>query len=99
MLFVDSESGGSSSGDRIDAMRQVAKFYGSEDSEPELYQRYLREARRAYSIGNRKAEFKAYQRVLDLLNAEDVLRSHNGLTGDRKDDKKLRTHIGILLNR
>lgn len=99
MLFYDPGSGGSTRSERATALKEIERFYGYKQSEPQPYQRYLREARRAYSIGDRKAEFAAYQNVLDLLNAEDVVNSLNGLTGDKKDDVELRRYIGILMNR
>lgn len=100
LLLIDTGNSGPTANDRERALHEIAKFYGK-DSEPEYYQRLLREARQARSRGDAKAERKAYQGVLDLLNAEDIRNpdNHTGLTGDRKGDDKLRKLIGILMDR
>ncbi|GAB4153264.1 MAG: hypothetical protein Tsb009_29610 [Planctomycetaceae bacterium] len=99
MLLIEPGSGGSTAAEKEKARKEIEKFYGDDDDELKPYQQALREARRAHSINNKQAELRAYQRVLDELNAEDVVNSFNGLTGDKKDDEKLRELIGILLNR
>ncbi|MFQ5733425.1 MAG: FHA domain-containing protein [Planctomycetaceae bacterium] len=91
---------GTSADERADALRKIARFYG-EKGEPKPYQRHLREARQARWRGDVSAERRAYQRVLDLLNSEDVMDpdNHTGLTGDKKGDGELRRLIGILMDR
>lgn len=98
MLFIDSDSGGASASELQRARQDIRKYHGTgDDLKP--YQQYLREAQRAHASGDRRAERRAYQKVLDELNAEDVGRSISGLTGDKDEDDKLREMIGILLNR
>jgi len=97
MLFVDTDSGGSTAAERAEARKQIQKFYGKEgDLKP--YQRHLREAQRAHSVGDYAAERRAYRRVIEMLNSEDVANSYTGITGDAKGDKELRELIGILMN-
>jgi hypothetical protein len=99
MMFFESGSDGSSASQLTKTRKEIEKFYGDEAGNLKPYQRSLRKARRAYSIRDRKAELRAYQRVLDQLNAEDVVNSLNGLTGDKKEDEKLRQMIGVLIDR
>ena len=103
MLFVDFESGGSSATERSEARKKIQRYYGAQgygaQGNLKVHQRLLRDAQRAYSIGNRFEERRAYKQVLDLLNSEDITRSLTGLTGDRKRDDELRRLIGILMDR
>ena len=100
LIFIDAGSGGTTATERADALKKIAQFYGK-DGQLQPYQRHLREARQARSRGDTKAERQAYQRVLNLLNSEDVMDpdNHTGLTGDKKGDKELRAQIGILMGR
>ncbi len=103
LLLVPAETGVSSAGQVADAREEITKFYGNPDEEPTDWQRKLREARLAYSSGDRNAERRAYQYVLDRLNAEEFNQpdapSHIALTLDRGRDQHLRELIAILLSR
>lgn len=99
MLFMDAGSGGSTASQRREARNEIRRNFFGDGSDLKPYQKYLREAQRAYASGDRRTERRAYQRVLDELNAEDVVRSIHGLTGDKERDNRLRELIGILLNR
>ncbi|MCH7990616.1 MAG: hypothetical protein IID46_15860, partial [Planctomycetes bacterium] len=98
MLFIDFEPGGSSVTERSAARKKIQQYYGAQGN-LKVHQRLLRDAQRAYSVGNRFEERRAYKQVLDLLNSEDITRSLTGLTGDRKRDDELRRLIGILMDR
>ena len=98
ILFVDFESSGSSATERSEARKKIQRYYGAQGN-LKVHQRLLRDAQRAYSVGNRVEERRAYKQVLDLLNSEDITRSLTGLTGDRKRDDELHRLIGILMNR
>jgi hypothetical protein len=99
MLFIDAGPGGSTADERAAARRIIARdFFGDENGPVEPYQVSLREAHRAHARRDRVAERRAYHRVLESLNSEDVRSSFGGLTGSRRDDERLRELIGILLN-
>lgn len=98
MLLIDTDPSGATADERSKARREIRRFYG-DGGNLRPYQRYLRDAELARAGGDRKAERENYERVLDELNAEDVMTSINGLTGDKRDDQKLRRLIGIMLER
>ena len=62
----------------------------------EPYQVYLREAQRAHSRGDRKAETRLYREVLDMLRAERS--EFEGVTGSPDRDRELEKRITILLS-
>lgn len=97
MLFVDVEPSGSSASEKAEARRAIAAFYETEENEPQLYQRYLREAQLARARNDRTAERRAYRRVLDLLNSEDN-DQFTGLTGSPNKDETLRRLIAVLVS-
>lgn len=100
MIFIPEEPGGDSQRERVrDARRKIRDFHGDESAELKPYQRSLRKAQRAYSARNRRAERRAYLQVLNFLNAEDIRRSHHGLTGDKNEDELLRGYIALLIPR
>ena len=103
LLFVPAETGPSTANERARARQDITQFYGAPGEEPAAWQRWLREARLAHSSGDWPAERRAYQKVLDMLNAEEYNRpdapSHIALTGDRTRDQTLRELIAILLSR
>lgn len=103
LLLVPSEPGVSTASERARARQEITEFYGPANAEPTPWQRKLREARLAHSSGDVPGERRAYQRVLDMLNAEEYNRpgtpSHVALTGDKGRDQTLRELIGVLLNR
>ena len=83
-----------------DAARQFIEenyFGGGNLDQGDLkpYQIALREASRAHSRGDDKAELRQYRRVLDLLHAERG-QDQRGLTGSRDRDNKLEANITIL---
>jgi len=88
---------------RIEARQRIEANYfplvaeHGKATPPERYQRYLAEAARAYTRGDRPLERRMYNRVLDLLRAE---RDHaqRGLTGSRERDKQLEELITIVLS-
>lgn len=98
MLLLDTSPGTTTAQQRARARREITRFYGTAGN-LQPYQRYLREARQAHQAGDRLAEQRAYRKVLDLLNSEDVVQSLSGLTGDKRDDAELRRLIGILMDR
>jgi hypothetical protein len=60
------------------------------------YQVYLRQARQAYTRGDRKSERRLYRNVLDMLLSErDTF--ERGVTGSRSRDRRLKEQISILL--
>lgn len=103
LLLVPSEPGVSTESQRARARQEITEFYGPPNSDPAPWQRKLREARLAHSSGDKPAERKAYQQVLDMLNAEEFNRpgapSHIALTGDKSRDQHLRELIGVLMSR
>lgn len=103
LLLVPSESGVSTESERARARQEITEFYGNPNEEPTRWQRKLREARLAHSSGDLSAERRAYQQVLDMLNAEEYNRpsapSHIALTGDKSRDQRLRDLIAVLLSR
>jgi hypothetical protein len=103
LLLVPSEPGVSTASERARARQEITEFYGQPNQEPTPWQRKLREARLAHSSGDIPGERRAYQQVLDMLNAEEFNRpgspSHIALTGDKGRDQQLRELIGILLSR
>ena len=103
LLLVPSEPGMSTPGEKARARQDITEFYGNPSEEPTPWQRKLREARLAHSSGDAVAERRAYQQVLNMLNAEEYNRpgapSHIALTGDKSRDQHLRELIGILLSR
>lgn len=102
LLIVPSEPGVSTEAERARARQEITQFYGLPNEEPNAWQRKLREARLAHSSGDHRAERRAYQQVLDMLNAEEYNQpntpSHIALTGDRSRDETLRDLIAILLS-
>lgn len=85
--------------DRALARQELRQFYETGDGEPKPYQALLRQARLAHSRGDFAAERAAYRRVLTMLNAEDVINSYEGLTGDReKNDQQLKKLLTTLLS-
>jgi hypothetical protein len=103
LLLVPSESGVSTESERARARQDITAFYGNPAEDPTAWQRKLREARLASSSGDVKAERRAYQQVLDMLNAEEYNQpnapSHIALTGDRARDQNLRELISTLMSR
>ncbi len=97
MLFLDAEPSGSSASQKAQARRAIAGFYETGESEPQEYQRSLRDAQLAHSRNDSIAERRAYRRVLVLLNSEDNNR-FTGLTGGPERDERLRKLIAILLS-
>lgn len=97
LLLIDADAGRSSAEERAIARQEITEYYGSGATPPAAWQRLLREARQAHSLGDRAAERRAYRRVLELLNSEDVRNTYTGLTGSRRRDERLRKLIGILL--
>lgn len=103
LLIVPSEPGLSTQAERAQARQEITTFYGPPNEEPNAWQRKLREARLAHSSGDVRGERRAYQQVLDMLNAEEYNQpnapSHIALTGDRSRDEALRQIIAILLSK
>ena len=103
LLLLPADSGVSTESERARAREEITAFYGNPNEEPNAWQKKLREARRAHSSGDFRGERKAYQDVLDRLNAEEYNQpaapSHLALTGDRSRDENLRELIAILLSR
>jgi hypothetical protein len=89
MLVVDFEPSAVSQEQRGSARQLIVRFYGTDEDNLEPYQELLREARLARSRGDIAAERRAYAQVLSLLNAEDIVQSFSGLTGDRGDPQTL----------
>ena len=102
LLLIPSDPGLSTESELARARQEITEFYGPPNAEPTPWQRKLREARLAHSSGDAKAERRAYQQVLDMLNAEEFNRpdapSHIALTGDKSRDQTLRELIAILLS-
>ncbi len=96
LLFVDIDPIRSSVHQRERARRHIARFYGIQEKQIEPYQQLLRDAQLAESRNNDLAARRAYRRVLDLLNSEDINR-FTGLTGRRANDEELKNLIAILL--
>ena len=103
LLLVPSERGVSTESEKATARQEITAYYGDPSADPAPWQKKLREARIAHSSGDFPAERRAYQAVLDMLNAEEFNRpgapSHVALTGDRTRDQNLRELIAILLSR
>lgn len=97
MLLIDAQPDGTTALMRTAARQELVEFYATQDDEPLLYQRHLREARLAHSRGDRAAEHAAYRRVLALLNAEDN-DPFTGLTGSPARDERLRKVLVVLLS-
>ena len=57
----------------------------------------VRESLAAGSRQDRAGELRAFDRLLELLNAEDIRQTSTGLTGDKGRDKTLRTLIARLI--
>lgn len=96
MLFIDMEPSATSDQGKAQARQEIVTFCGEDDKEPELYQRYLRQAQLASSRGDFDTERQAYRKVLRLLNSEDNNRL-TGLTGSPEQDERLRQLIAVLL--
>lgn len=97
LILVDSDDSGGGSSDKSQARTEIREFYGTDTDNPQPWQRTLREGRLAYSRNDRAAERRAYRRVLDQLNSEDLNR-FTGLTGSPEQDDKLRRLIGVLIS-
>ena len=106
LLFVDFEDGAVSASDKDIARRQIADFYKKTPNEElKSYQKVLRNARLARSLGDKGSERRRYHQVLDMLNSED-LHPELGLTGRPRDsgelgqlsDERLRRLIGTLIS-
>jgi hypothetical protein len=98
LLVVDLETSGSSQSKATARQAIVAEFIGQDGQPLKPYQRLLREASLAHSRGDLKAEHDAYRRVLLILNSEDR-NPFAGVTGDLRDDERLRRYLGTLLGR
>ncbi|MEX0703732.1 MAG: FHA domain-containing protein [Planctomycetales bacterium] len=100
LLLIDFDSSPVSNRERIDARDQIAAFRGDGAAGEALkpYQIHLRQAALERSRGNRAGELAAYQKVLDLLFAEDK-HPDWGLTGSPERDRELERLIGILKSR
>jgi hypothetical protein len=96
LLLFEPAGSGESSEEKGKARVEIREFYGDEAQEPLPWQKLLRQARLAASRGDRAGERRAYRRVLDQLNSEDLSR-FTGLTGTPEQDEKLRRLIGTLL--
>ncbi len=89
--------------ERKDQMRTKIEreYFGASNIEDKAlapYQVLLREAQRAHTRGDDKAERAKYRKVLDMLHAErDV--NEKGLTGRRSRDKELEDAINVLLEK
>ena len=72
-------------------------FAGVNTTSLEPYQKYLREAQRAFARGDRKTERQMYRNVLNMLRVERGT-FEKGLTGSPSLDKELEEQISILLS-
>jgi len=79
------------------AREEIQRFYGEEGKPIRPYQIYLRQARQAWSRGDRAGERREYLKVLGMLRAEGNERSFSGVTGNRDEDRALEELIGTLL--
>jgi hypothetical protein len=97
LLVLESDGTTVSASTVSDARATVFRdFLGEPGKELRPWQRVLREAGLAHSRGDPKAERAAYQRVLKMLNSED-LNQFTGLTGHIEDDERLRKLLATLL--
>jgi hypothetical protein len=98
LVVVDTESRSTSTDAKAAARIRIQDHYftgyGNQSIEP--YQQYLREAQRAHSRGDFRAERRLYRKVFDLLRAERGT-FEKGLTGSRGRDDELKRLISILL--
>jgi len=79
------------------AREEIQRFYGEEGKQIRQYQIHLRQARQAWSRGDRAGERREYLKVLGMLRAEGNERSFSGVTGNRDEDRALEELIGTLL--
>jgi DNA-directed RNA polymerase subunit RPC12/RpoP len=92
------------SGTKDRARRQIEeRFFPRDGQEPLEYQEYLMEAQRANTRGDRQAERKMYEAVLDLLRQERPAYVGDGqkkwsLTASPTHDEELKGLISILLS-
>ncbi len=98
MLFTDFEPGASNT-DRTRQARSAIEqqFFGDTTKPLVPFQVLLREAQQAHSRGDRRAERETYQRVLELLRAEQRI-GFSSVTGSQVEDKRLEELISELLN-
>jgi hypothetical protein len=99
LVFMGDAPGGSSvNQDKAHARFEIEdKFFLTERNAPvEPYQKLLREAKQAYSRGDRKTEKECYRKVLDLLRVERA-EFDRGLTGSRSRDAELEKQVTVLM--
>ncbi|MFG0295468.1 MAG: FHA domain-containing protein [Maioricimonas sp. JB045] len=104
LLLIDPDPARTGSRDTSSARAVVQEFYGTPDSEPEPYQKLLRQALIERSQGDGREEKRLYRQVLRMLNSADIVDPHNlnGLTGKqtgrgRSSDEDLRAALETLL--
>ncbi|MBN1590339.1 MAG: hypothetical protein JW888_12560 [Pirellulales bacterium] len=99
LVFWDPASTGPSDA-KVKARQEIRDnfFMTTNDAPLAPYQRWLREAQRAASRGDRVTERKRYQDVLDQLRAERGP-FDPGLTGSRTRDKELEKLIIVMLRK
>ena len=85
MVVVDFEPAAATQEQRDKARQLIVQFYGIKTDNLQPHQTLLREARLARSRGDFATERRNYALVLKQLNAEDIVQSFSGLTGDRGD--------------
>lgn len=98
LLVMDVDTSAASHSKAAARQAIVAEFLRQDGQPLKPYQRLLREASLAHSRGDIKAEHEAYRRVLQILNSEDR-NPFTGVTGDLRDDERLRRYLGTLLGR
>ncbi|QDU40374.1 hypothetical protein Mal4_47300 [Maioricimonas rarisocia] len=104
LLLVDPNPASTQSRDTSSARAVIRDFYGDAESEPQPYQKLLRQALIEHSQGDEREEKRLYRRVLRMLNSADIVDPHNlnGLTGKetgrgRSSDEDLRAALETLL--
>jgi hypothetical protein len=100
LVLIDTDADSSGRAEEAQARQVIEEeFFGSlnPDAPLEPYQLALREAQRAHTRGDLKAERKLLHHVLDRLRAERKW-TDRGLTGSREKDRKLEKQISILLS-
>lgn len=97
MLLFDMGGFDSNASSIRQAREEIQRFYGEEGKPIRQYQIHLRQARQAWSRGDRAGERREYLKVLGMLRAEGNERSFSGVTGNRDEDRALEELIGTLL--
>jgi hypothetical protein len=100
LFLMDWGSPGQGTSTEKDRARQQIemKFFGGGADPADLkpFQKYLRDAKRAHTDHNDKAEHDCYEKVLQMLRA-DRGPDERPLTGNPENDKELETRIETIL--